>query len=238
MAEPARDVIIVADGGGGVPPLHDVVGVPTFGLGFDRAPETGQRRSHRSETGPGTAEPELQLFTQVRGEDVAFDERVAHDRDTDRSVAFLQFFIEGREAAVSRRVEIFDRDQRRRQPDRIRKPGLGSRIVRLFPEVPFVGGRGVLRHRVGDLAGDLRQVDVEIRIVQIDRFFGFFEVFFERDEVGQDVSPAQTDPAERLRRYQAQSDENGDEQGDGDPAPVCVVLFRGHQSRRPKIIKT
>ena len=45
ISEPARDVIIVADGGGGVPPLHDVVGVPTFGLGFDRAPETGQRRS-------------------------------------------------------------------------------------------------------------------------------------------------------------------------------------------------
>ena len=49
--------------------------------------------------------------------------------------------------------------------------------------------------------------DVYKRQVQIDRFFGFFEVFFERDEVGQDVSPAQTDPAERLRRYQAQSDE-------------------------------
>ena len=38
------------------------------------------------------------------------------------------FFIEGREAAVSRRVEIFDRDQRRRQPDRI--PGICQSVRR------------------------------------------------------------------------------------------------------------
>ena len=233
LADPARDVEILAQADRGGLALHDVVGCPAFRLGFDRAPESRQRRGHRGESraaaGP-SPEGRLEPFAQVGGEDVALDERVAEEGDAHRTPGVEQRVAEGADAAVA--AVILDRDGCRGEARRV---GLGPLAAKTVPrDEPLVGGLRLARGGVGfDAFGDGVEVDVEIRLVEKDGFgdgLGRGRIV-EDQNVREDVGSAQFDASDALRGNEADGHEHCDECRGRQPTAVGVVFFGGVHCR-------
>ena len=102
-----------------------------------------------------------------------------------------------------------------------------------MPQQPFEdglhgAGRCVRFDALGlDAPGDLCHVDVEIVLVEERRFGGFRRGVLERQDVRQDVGPAELDAAEALRGDKTHGPKHGDQRQGRDPSPVGVVFFGG-----------
>ena len=231
LAHPARDEEVPAQVLGRRFALHDVVCRPAFRLGFDRAPEGRQGRCHRGEARAAPAVGLLQLLAQVGREDVALDERVAQYGDAHRTAGIEQRVVECPEASRIGRGELLDRHERRVEPHRVGdyRPAAGA----VLPQQPFEGGlhgagRCVRFDALGlDAPGDLCHVDVEIVLVEERRFGGFRRGVLERQDVRQDVGPAELDAAEALRGDKTHGSKHCDQRQGRDPSPVGVVFFGG-----------
>ena len=231
LAHPARDEEVPAQVLGRRFALHDVVCRPAFRLGFDRAPEGRQGRCHRGEARAAPAVGLLQLLAQVGREDVALDERVAQYGDAHRTAGIEQRVVECPEASRIGRGELLDRHERRVEPHRVGdyRPAAGA----VLSQQPFEGGlhgagRCVRFDALGlDAPGDLCHVDVEIVLVEERRFGGFRRGVLERQDVRQDVGPAELDAAEALRGDKTHGPKHCDQRQGRDPSPVGVVFFGG-----------
>ena len=219
--------------------LHDVVGRPAFRLGFDRAPEGRQRRGHRGESrtaaGP-LPESRLELFAQVRGEDVALDERVAEEGDAHRTPGVEQRVAEGEDAAAV--AVILDRNGRRGEARRV---GFGPRAAEAVPrDDPPIGGLRFARGGVGlDAFGDGFEVDVEILLVEKYGLGGGFgrRRIVEDEDIREDVGAAQFDAPDALRGNEADGCEHCDKRRARQPAAVGEVFFGGVHRRVSRAVR-
>ena len=239
LADPSRDVEMVAQVLRGGFTLHDVVGRPAFRLGFDRAPEGRQRRGHRGESrtaaGP-LPEGRLELFAQVRGEDVALDERVAEEGDAHRTPGVEQRVAEGADAAAV--AVVLDRNGRRGEARRV---GFGPRAAEAVPrDDPPIGGLRFARGGVGlDAFGDGFEVDVEILLVEEYGFGGGFgrRCIVEDEDIREDVGAAQFDAPDALRGNEADGCEHCDKRRGRQPAAVGEVFFGGVHRRVSRAVR-
>ena len=226
LADPSRDVEMVAQVLRGGLALHDVVGRPALRLGFDRAPERRQRRGHRGESRAAARVGRLEPFAQVGREDVALDERVAQEGDAHRARSVEQRVAEGADASAV--AEILDRGQRR---DEARRIGHGAFAAgRVLREEPFVGDLHLARGGVGlDAFGDGGHVDMELLFVEERRLGGGFGRFgvVERKEVREDVGAAEFHAPDALRRDETYGHEHCDERCGRQPAVVGVIFSGG-----------
>ena len=231
LADPARNVEVLAQVLRRGLALHDVVGGPAFRLGFDRAAERRQGRGHRREARASAAVSLLEPFTQVGREDVAFDERVAQHGDAHRTPGAEQRVVESPQTARIGRAEILDLHQRRVQPGAVGNDRHAPDAVR--GERPFEGDLYGARCGIAfdplrfDPFGDLLHIDVEILLVEERRLLGRGDRVVERHEVREDIGPAEFYAAQTLRGDETDGRQHCDQRQRRDPSPVDAVFFGG-----------